>query len=97
VEGIRRKKTMWTECVLDASMGCRDGMFIFCPIEGNIDGEFTVVTGMNFGSAEPPKGMKMVAIVHPDGQAAVEAFCELYKDALEALKNRIVERSDHDD
>jgi hypothetical protein len=27
----------------------------------------------------------------------VEAFCELYKDALEALKNRIVERSDHDD
>lgn len=51
----------WKECVLDAEIS-NDGVFTFCPIEGDIDGEFVVVTGMNFVGL-PPKGMKMVAVV----------------------------------
>ena len=43
----------WTECVIDASMGARDGLFTFCPIEGDVNGEFSVVTGMNFIGSPP--------------------------------------------
>lgn len=75
---------MWTECVIDASMEVRDGLFTFCPIEGDINGEFQVVTGMNFIGGKPD-GMKIVAIVHPDGQEAVERFCEQNRDALDEL------------
>src|SRR5688572_7389433 len=74
----------WKECVIDASMCARDGLFTFCPIEGDINGEFQVVEGMNFIGA-PPDDMKIVAIVHPDGQEAVEQFCEENKVALDAL------------
>lgn len=75
---------MWTECVIDASMGVRDGLFTFCPIEGDVNGEFQVVTGMNFLGSHP-QGMKLVAITHPDGQKAVERFCDKYQDALDRL------------
>jgi hypothetical protein len=77
----------WTECVIDAEAGCRDGLFCFCPIDGDIHGEFTVITGMNFLGAVPPDKMKLVAIVHPDGQEAVERFCEQYAAELEAAKS----------
>jgi hypothetical protein len=78
---------MWKECVLDATMGNKDGLFTFCPIVGDIDGDFQVVTGMNFIGAVPPKDLKMVAIVHEDGQTAVEEFCEENKDAIAQMKN----------
>lgn len=76
---------MWKECVIDASMGARDGLFTFCPIEGDINGNFQVVTGMNF-IGSPPKEMKLVAIIHPDGAEAVNQFCEDNREALDRLR-----------
>jgi hypothetical protein len=76
---------MWSECVIDASMGTRGGLFTFCPIEGDINGEYQVVTGLNFIGA-PPRGVKLVAIIHPDGQAAVDRFCRENEAALNTLK-----------
>ena len=67
--------------VIDASMGVVCGQLCFCPIEGDIDGEFTVITGMN---SNVPLGGNLVAIWHPDGQEAVERFCEKYADILES-------------
>src|SRR5262245_51716586 len=64
--------------VIDASM--TGTPFCFCPIEGDIRGEFTIVTGVNILSDKPPHGGALVGIVHPDGQKAVEAFCEKHKD-----------------
>lgn len=65
----------WDEWVIDATMGAQDGMLCFCPIERGPDGEIeNIVTGMNFVGA-PPEGGKVVAVVHQDGQEAVEAFC----------------------
>lgn len=81
---------MWNQCVLDAGIS-RDGMFTFCPIEGDIDGEFAIVTGMNFIGL-PPKGLRMVAIVHPDGNEAVNAFCEKYNAELDTLSNELKQR-----
>ena len=68
-------------------MGCRDGHFCFCPIEGDIHGAFVMVEGMNFVSAAVPAGLELVAIIHPDGQGAVEAFCAEYAPQLAALKS----------
>jgi hypothetical protein len=82
---------MWNECVLDATIS-RDGVFTFCPIEGDINGEFSIVTGMNFVGM-PPEGMKVVAIVHEDGDDAVNAFCERFKDELQTLQHDLNQRS----
>ena len=79
----------WEQWVIDATMGCKDGLFTFCPIEGDIDSEYSVVIGMNYVSDTPPKWGKVVAIVHADGQEAVEIFCEENAVHLEALKARL--------
>jgi hypothetical protein len=73
----------WTQCVIDASMGY-SGAFTFCPIEGDLDGEYQVVTGMNFVGA-PPKGLKVVAVIHPDGPEAADDFCKKYEHELNNL------------
>lgn len=80
----------WERWVIDATMGCMDGLFTFCPIEGDIDSEYSVVTGMNYVSDVPPKWGKVVAIVHTDGQEAVEKFCEENAIKLEALRARLM-------
>ena len=77
---------MITDYVLDATMGCKDGLFCFCPIEGDINGDFTVITGLNLISSSMPERGKVVAIVHADGQNAVEKFCAEYAPELEALQ-----------
>lgn len=74
---------MWDNWVIDATMGCP---FCFCPIEGDIDGEFSVVIGMNVLGA-PPSG-KIVAVVHEDGQEAADAFYEEHKEEIEKLLER---------
>jgi hypothetical protein len=66
----------WKQCVLDATMGNNNGLFSFCPIEGDIFGEFEVVTGMNYISSKPPEGLQLVAVIHSDGQEAVERFLQ---------------------
>lgn len=75
---------MREQWVLDATMGCRDGLFCFCPVEGDISGDHSIVFGMNFISDKPPG--KLVAIIHADGQEAVEAFCEKYAEELNSLR-----------
>jgi hypothetical protein len=77
----------WKECVLDASMDVIGGMFTFCPIEGDVEsGDFDVITGMNYGGERSPNGMKLVAIIHPDGQKAAERFYLKYKAEIDAMK-----------
>lgn len=66
--------------VIDASMSVQNGQFCFCPIEGDINSEFCVVTGLN--SNVPLNGGKLVAIWHPDGQEAVEQFCREHANLL---------------
>lgn len=79
----------WSQWVLDASMEPFDGtVFAYCPIEGDIDGEFTVVTGMT-SVGGPSLNGKCVAIWHPDGQQAVEEFCSRHADALEQESLRL--------
>jgi hypothetical protein len=66
--------------VIDATMGWPP---CFCPIEGDLDGEFTIVTGMNFIGSKPAG--KVVAIVHEGGQAAADAFYEQHRDELKEM------------
>ncbi len=70
---------MWEQWVLDATT-VRDGLFCFCPVEGDITGDYSIVFGMNVLSDKPP-GI-LVAIIHADGQEAVEAFCEKYAEEI---------------
>lgn len=75
---------MWDYCVIDASMGVRGG-FCFCPVELDAEGQITsVITGANFVGA-PPRGSKVVAVVHDGGQDAVEAFWAENEPEIEAL------------
>lgn len=80
----------WDKYVIDASMGVRDGLFCFCPIEGDIECEFTIITGFNCIDEDPPRGKELVAIWHEDGQEAVERFCVEFEYELEAMKQRMV-------
>ncbi len=80
-----KMKDVW---VLDATMGVRDGLFCFCPAEAyETEDTFEItgiVTGMNMLSDTPPG--RLIAIVHEDGQQAVERFAEQHKRALEAFQ-----------
>ena len=69
--------------VVDAGMShdADDGIFCFCPLGENGD----VIVGMNFLSDKPPPNVKLVGIVHEDGQDAVEAWCNQHGDALDTL------------
>ena len=70
---------MWDNWVIDATMGYP---LCFCPLDGDLDGEFQIVTGMNLIGI-PPKG-KVVALVHEDGQEAADAFYQEHKDEIDA-------------
>jgi len=72
---------MFDRWVIDGTMGYP---FCFCPIEVDLKGDYSIVTGMNLIGDKPPNG-RVVAIVHQDGQGAVEEFCEKYKDELAAI------------
>jgi len=78
-----------TKYVIDASMDAGDGMFCFCPIEGDIGGDYSIVTGMNIlsGPTKPPGDV--VAIVHDNGQSAVEEFCSRRMIDLEVLRKAL--------
>ena len=78
---------MYKNYVIDATISePSNGLFCFCPIEGDIHGDFSIIIGLNFLSDRPPKGSKLVAIVHADGQKAVEEFCNKYKKELNNLE-----------
>lgn len=90
VADIERQEGMsstWDKWVIDASMSTPDGLFCFCPVELDEAGEIvSVITGMNYLSDKPPRDESLIAVIHPDGQEAAEAFCEYHKDALARLK-----------
>lgn len=68
----------WDKWVIDATMGYP---FCFCPLEGE-----TIITGMNVLADKPPGKGELVAVVHEDGQDAVEEFCAKYHDEIAAIR-----------
>lgn len=72
----------WEKWVLDATMG--GPPFCFCPIDGDLDGEFSIVTGMNSLGAPLGNG-KLVAVVHEDGQEAADEFYEQHKAEIDEI------------
>jgi hypothetical protein len=77
---------MFDRWVIDATMGYP---FCFCPVEGDLQGDYTIVTGMNVISDKPPHGGRLVGVVHADGQGAVEDFCDKYEKELTALSKAV--------
>jgi hypothetical protein len=71
---------MFENWVIDATMGYP---FCFCPVRGDLHGEFEIVTGLNMIAAKLPG--KLVGVVHADGQQAVDEFCEKYKAELSVV------------
>ena len=67
----------WTEYVIDGTMDAGEGMFCFCPVDGD-----DFVTGMNYISNRPPDGTKLVGVIHFDGQEAADAFYEKHRKAI---------------
>lgn len=78
--------------VIDAGLSRPDkGYFCFCPCSGDPDSlDFEVTTGLNLLAPIPPKG-KIVAVVHEDGQEAVERWVREFEIELGEL-SRITER-----
>lgn len=75
---------MWKNWVLDATM-FSDGPFCFCPLEGELDGDYSVITGFNYLGIAPPDNGKLVAVVHEAGQEAVDKFYEEHKEAIDEM------------
>jgi len=72
--------------VLDCSFDTGDGMWCFCPIEMDADGNVTsIITGLNFLSDSPPKGGHFVGVVHQDGQEACDEWCEKNRAVVDRL------------
>jgi hypothetical protein len=71
----------WNNWIIDATMGYP---LCFCPIEGDLDGEFSVVVGMNLLGSPPPDG-KVIALLHEDGQEAADAFYEQHKAEIDEV------------
>ena len=76
----------WDKWVLDASAS-NEKWLCFCPVEGDLNADYQILTGISTLSDSVPNG-KLVGVIHSDGQEAVEAFCEKHRDLLDALKNR---------
>lgn len=68
--------SFWDKWILDASMGWPP---CFCPVEGDLDGEYSILTGMNYLGDGPPGGGKLVAVIHEGGQEACDAFCAAHQ------------------
>jgi hypothetical protein len=69
--------------VLDATLAGDGPPWPFCPLEGDPEGEFTVVEGLTLVTDRPPG--EFVGVVHAEGQEAVEAWMEVHGDALEEV------------
>jgi hypothetical protein len=72
---------MW---VLDASLAGavedERGMYPFCPLEGDPDGEFKLLFGLTLLTDKPPG--RFIGVFHEDGSAAAEAWKEAHADYL---------------
>lgn len=56
----------------------------FCPVEGDPEGEFSIVDGMNLITDTPPG--RVVMIIHANGQAAVDAWLWQNGDRVERIQ-----------
>lgn len=80
---------MFKDWVVDVTMA-RDDMLCFCPIENIGTPEEKIVFGLNLlttpeGFKEGKRG-KVVAIIHEDGQCAVEKWIADNSEILKRLK-----------
>lgn len=69
----------YDEWVADVTLDTPPGMFVFCPYD---DGDF--ITGLNIISDVCPGAL--VAIIHTDGQEAVDRWIEKHPDEYAALR-----------
>jgi hypothetical protein len=76
--------SMWDTWVLDVTIEEPGAPYCFVPVEGDLEGEHSLVLGMNFLGAKPPGG-RLVGVVHMDGQEACDRYCAEHKDELDAL------------
>ena len=75
--------------VLDASMGSGGGMYCFCPVELDDDNNIaSIITGMNFLSDDLPEHGKVIAVVHSEGQGAVDLFCADNPEIIQKIENQ---------
>ena len=76
---------MWDDYVVDATMGCRNGLLIVNPVETNEMGEITsVIFGANYIGFIPDGG-RLVGVIHENGNDAAEVFASEYEDEIKAL------------
>jgi hypothetical protein len=68
----------WDKWAIDASSA--GAPFCFCPIDDE-----GVVVGFAFLGSEPPHGGKVVAVIHADGQEAVDKYYEENKEEIDKL------------
>lgn len=74
----------WTQWVVDVTLWEEGGLYCFVPLEGDPQGEHTLVVGMNFLTDRVPGG-KLVGVVHMDGQEAVDEWCAAHETELAEL------------
>jgi len=79
----------WDKWVIDGSMSTPDGIFCFCPIDGE-----QIITGMNVLSDKPPHEGELVGVVHMDGDDAADAFYQLRKAEIDALRETTRQKKD---
>jgi len=83
---------MFDKWVVDATMGAPGGLLCFCPVECDEDGDISsVITGMNLIADMPTEG-DVIAVIHADGNEAVERFCDEHSDIMDRLAEAIKAR-----
>ena len=82
VSNMEGRKMKWENWVLDATMGYP---FCFCPVEGDIKADYTIVTGLNMIGNTPPHNGRVVAVVHEGGQQAVDDFYAAHKTEIDEM------------
>ena len=77
--------------VLDVSLS-KENLYCFCPYEGDIKGEFTVIVGMNIFTSWEEYKDKCDALWSPYGQEDVNAFVIRHPEILkkEAIKHESI-------
>lgn len=77
---------MFDKWVIDASMS-NDEMICIVPIDENLHTGFSYFCVPN----NLPNNRQIVGIIHPDGQKAVEKWCEENKDLVTMIFKRLKE------
>jgi hypothetical protein len=77
---------LWENWAIDAGLSYpQDNIYCFVPVKGNIKGECSFVTGMNYIGDSCPG--KLVAIIHPEGQKAADEWYEENKQLVQNIRN----------